>query len=135
MKRWLNRYQNWAYALIRLISGLMFFCHGAQKLFGFPGTRGPVHEPLMVAAGIIEFAGGLAIALGLRTREVAFLACGEMAVAYFKAHAPRGFLPPLNGGELAVLYTFLFLYFVTRGSGTWSVDHLLERWFGKRQSA
>jgi putative oxidoreductase len=131
MKRWLGRHENIAYTLIRLVSGLLLACHGAQKLLGVLGVKAAVHDPLMILAGIIEFGGGLAIATGLQASFVAFVASGELAVAYFKVHFPRGFWPILNGGELAVLYSFLFLYIATRGSGTWSLDYLLERWFDR----
>lgn len=110
------------YALLRIVAGLLFSLHGVQKLFGGFGAPGPM--PLMSqmgAAGVIEAVGGILIALGLFTSPVAFVASGEMAVAYFQAHAPRGFWPIANGGELAVLYCFLFLYIASRGSGRWSV--------------
>lgn len=110
------------YALLRIVAGLLFSLHGFQKLFGAFGASGPV--PLMSqigAAGVIEAVGGIAIAIGFFTSPIAFLASGEMAVAYFQAHAPRGFWPIANGGELAVIYCFLFLYIAARGSGRWSV--------------
>jgi putative oxidoreductase len=102
--------------------------HGGQKLFGFPAP--PPAEfalfSLMGLAGILEFFGGLLILLGLFTRPVAFLLSGQMAVAYFMAHAPEGFWPLLNHGELAVLYCFIFLYLSLAGGGPWSADHLLR---------
>jgi putative oxidoreductase len=101
----------------------MFAVHGAQKLFGFPGDRPPVQiASMMGLAGIIEFFGGLLIAIGLFTSIAAFLASGQMAVAYFYAHAPRGPWPQLNQGELAVIYCFLFLYVASRGAGPLSVE-------------
>jgi putative oxidoreductase len=128
MERWIGRYQNYAYALLRLLSGSLFLCHGAQKLFGLLGAQAPAHtSAVMIVAGIVEFFGGLAIAIGLRASIVAFIASGQMAVAYFSVHASHGFWPILNGGELAVLYSFVFLYIATHGSGVWSVDDLLEK--------
>jgi putative oxidoreductase len=122
MQAFLAPYSPYLYALLRIVAGLLFVQHGVQKLFGWLGGMGPV--PLtsqMGVAGIIETLGGLAIALGLFTSPVAFLASGQMAVAYFQAHLPRGFWPILNGGELAVLNCFLFLYIAARGSGKWSL--------------
>jgi putative oxidoreductase len=128
MDRVLGRYSDVAYALFRVVVGLLFACHGAQKLFGvlggFGGQPGATASlgSLMGAAGVIEFVGGLLIALGLFAGTAAFLCSGEMATAYFMAHAPRGFWPILNQGELAVVYCFAFLYVATRGSGLWSID-------------
>jgi putative oxidoreductase len=109
------------YALLRIVAGLLFAQHGVQKLFGLlGGTQMPLASQMGVA-GIVETFGGLAIALGLFTSPVAFVASGQMAVAYFQSHLPRGFWPIQNGGELAVLNCFLFLYIASRGSGKWSV--------------
>ena len=108
-----------------MVAGFLFFQHGLQKLFGVPGLQPAVEVMTQVGlAGIIELVGGALIAVGLFTSPVAFIASGEMAVAYFQMHAPRGFWPLLNGGELAALYCFLFLYFAAVGSGKWSVDSL-----------
>jgi putative oxidoreductase len=126
MERWLGRYSNFFYALMRIVAGALFACHGAQKLFGVLGGQKQV-APLMVAAGVIEFAGGVLIAVGFFTSFVAFIACGEMAAAYFKQHAPRGFWPIVNLGELAVLFCFVFLYIASKGSGILSIDALLGR--------
>lgn len=123
MERWLGRYGDVAYALLRFVAGAMFAVHGAQKLFGFLGPATTQTMPLI--AGIIEFVGGIMIALGLQAGWAAFVASGEMAVAYFMVHAPGGFWPILNKGELAVLYCFLFLYVATRGSGPYSIDQAL----------
>ena len=108
---------------LRIVAGLLFAQHGAQKLFGVLG-RDAVESlgSLMGLAGIIEFFGGLLIAAGLFTRPVAFIACGQMAVAYFMAHVPQGFWPILNGGELAAFYCFTWLFFFTHGPGKYSVD-------------
>jgi putative oxidoreductase len=99
--------------------------HGAQKLFGFLGAEPKTGIPKLLVAGIVELAGGLLIAAGLRASIAAFIASGLMAVAYFTAHFPKGFWPIQNGGELAVLYCFLFLYISARGSGRFSADALL----------
>ena len=125
MERLLGRYSPYLYALLRIVAGLLFAQHGLQKLFGWLGAQGAVElMSQMGAAGIIELVGGTLIAIGLFTSPVAFIASGEMAFAYFMAHAPKGFWPIMNGGELAVLYCFLFLYFAAVGSGRWSVDSL-----------
>jgi len=125
MERWLGRYSAYIYALLRIVAGFLFFQHGLQKLFGYPGTQPPVEVMTQVGlAGVIELIGGALIAVGLFTSPVAFIASGEMAIAYFQMHAPRGFWPLVNGGELAALYCFLFLYFAAVGSGKWSVDAL-----------
>jgi len=124
MERWLGRYSEIAYALLRVVAGLNFATHGTQKLFEYPpGGHGPVPiASLMGVAAVIEIVGGLMIALGFFASFAAFIASGEMAVAYFKAHAPEGFWPVANQGEVAVLYCFLFLYIATRGSGRYSLD-------------
>ncbi len=124
MDRVLGRFAPQAYALLRIFAGLLFACHGAQKLFGVLGWPGGGHAPYMSQlglAGAIEFVGGLMIAAGVFTSFAAFIACGEMAFAYFKAHAPRGPWPIQNGGELAVLYCLIFLYIACRGTVTWGV--------------
>jgi len=121
MQSLLAPYSPYFYALLRIVAGLLFAQHGVQKLFGLlGGTEQPLMSQMGVA-GIIETFGGLAIALGLFTSPVAFVASGQMAVAYFQAHLPRGFWPIQNGGELAVLNCFLFLYIASRGSGKWSL--------------
>lgn len=115
---------------LRVVTALLFIQHGAQKLFGVPAdpTKVPVELfSLMGLAGVLEFFGGLFILLGLFTRPVAFLLAGEMAVAYFMAHAPKGFWPLLNRGELAALYCFVFLYLAAAGGGPWSGDRLWRR--------
>ena len=118
-----GRFAETFYALLRIVAGLLFMLHGTQKLFGVPGDGQTVPlASLMGAAGIIEFVGGLLIALGLFTGLAAFIASGEMAVAYFKAHAPQGPIPLLNHGELAALYCFLFLYIAAKGAGRFSLE-------------
>jgi putative oxidoreductase len=131
MQLLLGKYAPYLYAILRIVAGLMFAMHGSQKLLGVPGAGQTV--PLMSQmglAGVIELVGGLLIAIGFLTSYAAFLASGQMAFAYFLAHAPQGSLPILNRGELAVLYCFVFLYFAARGSGPWSVDAArgTERW-------
>ena len=130
MERWLGRFSPLLYAVMRVVVGLAFACHGAQKLFGAIGGvdgRGGSAAlfSLFGVAGIVEFGGGLLIAAGLLTGYAAFIASGEMASAYFMSHAPRGFWPIRNGGELAVLYCFVFLYIASRGAGPYSIDHTL----------
>ena len=125
MKQAVSRYAPYLYVLLRVVAGLLFACHGAQKLFGVfggiggqPGTSMPLFS-LMGFAGCIELIGGLLIALGVLTSFAAFIASGEMAFAYFTQHFPRGFWPVQNGGELAVLYCFLFLYIAAYDAGMW----------------
>ena len=121
MQSLLAPYTPYLYALLRIVAGLLFAQHGVQKLFGWlGGTQMPLASQMGVA-GIVEAVGGLAVALGLFTSPVAFIASGQMAVAYFQSHLPRGVWPIQNGGELAVLNCFLFLYIASRGSGKWSV--------------
>ena len=126
MEKWLGKYSAFFYALMRFILGVLFACHGAQKLFGVLGKT-KATETLMMAGGVIEFVGGILIAIGLFTGYAAFIASGQMAAAYFKVHAPGGFWPIVNGGELAVVYCFVFLYIASHGSGILSVDALLGR--------
>jgi putative oxidoreductase len=125
VNRWLGRYSELIYALMRLVVGVLFAAHGAQKLFGVLGGQSQLSNPLMLAAGIIEFGGGLLVALGLWTSYAAFVASGQMAVAYFMVHAPGGFWPIVNKGELAALYCFVFLFIAARGSGRWSLDRAM----------
>jgi putative oxidoreductase len=118
-------WQPWLLSLLRIIAALLLFQHGTAKLFGFPHVAmfdGLKLFSLLGVAGILEFFGGVLLVLGLFTRPVAFILSGEMAAAYFIAHAPKGFLPILNGGELAVLYCFVFLYFAAAGGGPLSLD-------------
>ena len=117
-----GRFAPYCYAALRIVAGLLFAVHGCQKLFGIFGGKAVPLASQMGAAGIIELGCGLLIAIGLLTRYAAFLASGQMAFAYFLAHAPRGPVPAQNGGELAVLYCFLFLYISATGAGILSVD-------------
>jgi putative oxidoreductase len=117
-------------SVLRLVAAFLFIAHGTQKLLGFPVSAPRASFELFSiigAAGLIETFGGLLMLLGLFTRPVAFILSGQMAAAYFMQHAPRGAWPILNGGELAVLYCFLWLYFVAAGPGPWSVDALRRR--------
>lgn len=117
-------------SILRIVAALLMIEHGSQKLFGFPGGVHPVSQVFSMQgfAGILEFFGGILLLIGLFTRLVAFLLSGEMAVAYFLAHAPHSLHPILNKGELAVLYCFLLLYFAAAGGGPWAVDaHLPKR--------
>jgi putative oxidoreductase len=116
MERMLGRLAPYFYGMLRIVAGILFACHGLQKLFGlFGGPQVPLMTQLGLA-GAIETVCGLLIAIGLMTGLAAFIASGEMAAAYFIAHAPRGPLPIQNGGEVVVLYCFLFLYFASRGT-------------------
>jgi putative oxidoreductase len=124
MERWLERHSRLLYATMRVVTGLLFACHGAQKLFGVLGGHSQLGSPKLLTAGVIEFGGGLLIAVGLWAGYAAFTASGLMAVAYFTAHARGGFWPIVNRGELAVLYCFVFLYIASRGSGVWSLEAL-----------
>ena len=128
MRPVLARFSEPVYALVRIVVGFLFACHGSQKLFGVP-PGGPPHPlpPLILAAGIIELAGGVLVAIGLLASAAAFICSGEMAFAYFMVHAKAGFLPIVNKGEPAVLYCFVFLLIAARGSGAWSLDHLRTR--------
>src|SRR6266566_10028248 len=121
----LNLFSDLLYSLMRLIAGFLYACHGAQKLFGVLGGPAMRQVPLMLAAGIIEFFGGLLIALGVFTAIAAIIASGEMAAAYFLRHAPNGLWPIRNHGEMAVLFCFVFLFIASRGDGTWSAQRLL----------
>ena len=123
MQKVLGRFSPNIYALLRISTGLLFFQHGLPKLFGGFGRSAPAELfSQMGLAGLIEVIGGALIAVGLFTSPVAFIASGETAWAYFQAHAPRGFWPIQNGGELAALYSFLFLYIAAVGSGKLSID-------------
>jgi putative oxidoreductase len=117
----LGRFAGVAYALLRVVAGLLFAQHGAQKLFGVLGGQQASAGSLFWFAGVIELVGGLLIAIGLFASWAAFIASGEMAAAYFMVHAKDSFWPVVNKGELAVLYCFLFLYIACRGAGGYSV--------------
>ncbi len=112
--------------LLRIVAGFLFMQHGLQKLFGVLGRDVPVEFfSQMGLAGVLELVGGVLLVLGLFSRPVAFVLSGEMAWAYFQAHAPNGFWPIVNRGELAALYSFVFLYLAVRGGGSLSLDGLI----------
>jgi putative oxidoreductase len=128
-------YASWSprlLSVLRVVAAFLFMQHGTQKLFSFPAPRAAGEPPLLSllgVAGMLELFGGLLLLLGLFTRPVAFVLSGMMAVAYFMAHAPQGFWPLLNGGELAALYCFVFLYLAAVGGGEWSLEKV---WRGNR---
>jgi putative oxidoreductase len=111
-------------SVLRIIAAFLFMAHGSQKLFNYPPAQNMQLELLSMRGigGILEFFGGLLLLIGLFTRPIAFLLSGTMAVAYFRYHAPRGFLPLLNDGELAALYCFVFFFLFFAGGGEWSID-------------
>ncbi len=126
----LDRYTPYALALFRMMTALLFMEHGTQKLFGFPSAPAsglPTLLSLSGIAGIMEVVGGLLILLGLCTRPVAFLLSGQMAVAYWMAHAPQSFFPVLNGGDAAILFCFAFLLLVFTGPGAFSLDQTFRQ--------
>jgi putative oxidoreductase len=127
MKRLLAPHREGIYTMLRVVAGLLFASHGAQKLFGAFGGVSVEPGSLMGLAGVIEVGGGMLIAVGLLTRPLALLCAAEMVVAYFMAHASKGALPIQNGGELAVLYAFVFLYVAARGAGAFSLDAILSQ--------
>lgn len=122
----LDRVRPYILSLLRLVAALLFLQHGLQKYFHFP-SAGPPMRPILYLQGVIEIAGGILLFLGAYTRIVAFILSGDMAVAYFMAHAPRSFYPAANGGDAAVLYCFVFLYLFFAGGGPLSLDRLFLR--------
>ena len=125
MEKILSAYAPQAYAIMRIVVGLLFFCHGLQKVFGWFGGVSGATAPLfslLGIAGLIELITGALIVVGFTTVISAFIASGQMAAAYFIGHFPNGFWPIQNGGEESVFYCFVFLYMATRGAGIWSID-------------
>lgn len=127
MSTFMKGFQPQAYALMRMVAGFLFMWHGTQKLFGFP-TAMPMEAPafILYVAGPIEFVGGLLIMIGLFTGVAAFLSSGLMAAAYWIAHGMKALFPLENGGELAALYCFVFLFISAQGSGIWRVDDSMK---------
>jgi putative oxidoreductase len=125
MARTFETYPGIAYTLMRVVFGFLFFCHGLQKLVGAFGGHQVVLSSLLGAAAIIETTGGVLIMLGLLTSAVAFICCGEMAFAFFSVHFPKGGMPIQNGGELAILYCFAFLFIAAMGPGQFAIDAML----------
>jgi putative oxidoreductase len=126
------RWAPYLLSVLRIVVAFLFIAHGTQKMFGVPGAADAPRMPFVLGsligiAAILETIGGTLMLLGLFTRPVAFLLAGEMAVAYFKVHAPQGFWPLLNRGESPVLFCFIFLFFAAAGGGAWALDNLL-RW-------
>lgn len=122
----LNRYADTVYCIMRLVIGLLFACHGGQKILGFPPGGHGAGEGLMLIGAWIELAGGFLIAFGFLTRPAAFIASGMMAVAYFMVHAKMGWFPIQNRGESAVMYCFIFLFIFFYGSGRLAVDAMIK---------
>lgn len=122
MASFMQRFGGETYALLRIMTGLLFLWHGTQKLFGFPGEAREAPAFITYVAGPIELVGGLLVAIGLLTRWSAFLCSGLMAAAYWMAHGTKHLFPLVNGGELAALYCFVFLFIAAHGAGMWSVD-------------
>jgi putative oxidoreductase len=131
----LSRWRSWApyfQSVLRIVAALLFIEHGTVKLFAFPAAVMPGGGAVALAslpgvAGLLELVGGTLLLLGLLTRPVAFVLSGEMAVAYFSSHAPGGFWPALNHGELAIIFCFVWFYFSAAGPGPWSLDALRRR--------
>lgn len=128
MHRVLGRYSEYFYAILRIVVGFVFVLHGTQKLFGYPpmpqGMQMPPLNAFITFAAGLEIVCGFLVLIGLFASVAAFIASGEMAVAYFMVHQPMGMWPPTNQGDPAVLYCFVFLYIAAKGSGLWSVDSL-----------
>jgi len=132
MVRFLGRYSEYIYAIVRIVVGLLFVLHGTQKLFMYPpfpsamagGAPNPLMMSLLPVGAVIELVAGLMVLFGFFASIAAFIASGEMAVAYFLGHQSGGTWPTTNGGEAAVLFCFILLYIAARGSGVWSVDSL-----------
>jgi putative oxidoreductase len=135
--RWLP-WEPRALSILRFVAGLCFLDHGTAKLLGVPSVAMFAHlhlASLIGVQGVIELVGGALVCVGLFTRPVAFILCGDMAVAYFMAHFPKSFFPAVNGGDAAILYCFIFLYLFVAGAGAWSLDRLLFAQRSTRLSA
>jgi putative oxidoreductase len=125
---WLSRFKPQLLSILRIMLGLLLLNHGTAKYLNFPVASVNNASPLTMsgAAGLLELVFGALLAIGLFTRFSAFILSGMCAVAYFYVHAPRGFFPPFNGGEAAVVYTFVLLYLAAAGGGPWSVDRAIR---------
>lgn len=134
MKPILKPVHEHTYSVLRILTGLMFFIHGTMIVFGYPPSpmKAQTLASLGGISGILELILGGLVLIGLLTTIAAFIASGEMAVAYFLVHASKNFFPQLNQGELAVLYCFVFLYIAANGAGVWSIDHLI---WGRKATA
>ena len=123
----LNRFADPFYCIMRFVVGLMFACHGLDKIFGAFNPKAEALPTLMLVGGWVEIVCGFLIAFGLLTRVAAFVASGEMAAAFFMVHAQKGLIPYVNKGELAVVYCFVFFYIFLRGPGRWSIDAMMGK--------
>jgi len=123
----ISKYESQIYAMLRIVAGFLFMCHGSQKLLGYPpfGVHLPLH--ILIFGGGVELLGGILIMIGLGTRWAAFISSGEMAYAYWSAHGINAILPIVNMGEMAILYCFLFLFIAAKGSGMFSIDKYLNK--------
>jgi putative oxidoreductase len=122
-----SKYEPQLYNILRIITGFLFLWHGTQKLFGYPPSGHEMPFYIIYVIGPIEFLGGVLVMVGLWTRWAAFICSGEMAYAYWSAHGLHAVLPLVNHGEVAMIYCFLFLFISARGSGIFSIDHLLYK--------
>jgi len=122
MATFMQKYEKETYAVLRILTGLLFMVHGSSKVFGYPMPTPDAPAFIVWGAGLIELIGGALVAVGFQTRWAAFICSGTMAVAYWLAHGLKHVFPSVNGGELAVLYCFVFLFIAARGSGIWSLD-------------
>jgi putative oxidoreductase len=127
IKMFISRYEVQVYSILRFVIGFLFLWHGSQKLFNFPPAGQVMPTYITFIAGPIEFFGGLLVMIGLWTHWAAFICSGEMAYAYWTVHGTHVLLPFLNGGELAIIYCFLFLFISAKGSGAFSIDHFFEK--------
>ena len=124
-KMFFSKYEVQVYTILRIVAGFLLLWHGSQKLFGFPPEGQAIPSFIKFIAGPIEFFGGLLVMIGLWTHWTAFICSGQMAFAYWMAHGTHSVLPIQNGGELAIIYCFLFLYISAMGSGEFSIDNLI----------
>jgi putative oxidoreductase len=126
-KMFITKYEMQIYSVLRIVVGFLFLWHGSQKLFSFPPAGQMIPPYIVFIAGPIEFFGGLMVMIGLWSRWAAFICSGEMAYAYWIVHSTHAILPLQNGGELAIIYCFLFLFISAKGSGLFSIDHFMEK--------